>query len=663
MEINELASELEKLENLFKRGEKLQDGFKALCQSREEQNKDTCLSFSSNPDGICNKLYFDLATRLFNPKNPADLLEILLPSVKQVLVIHLRVDKTLVSESLEGLRQRPIFNTSWLNNDLKTLFKECVIAGDTLFEIPQMCSLNLALHRDLYKKLDAYPEIKEKLYLHNEKLEALNRDIILISDGGPTLKEALILLKEKFTIGGAAFTGDVINASPSAELEARNFMNYFDSFDSEIKARLLAIPEMNELIEELKSRECVETMKETIDKLLTATPPDFLLRPLLSKERSDEIQSKYHPKKPLTPSGIEKNATPPIALSQQLLNHITIQTLEELCILLISIPENNYPIFLNAVRLLKSVTTEIHSIFPILSPEKQKAFLSFLLQSKKPEFRNALIVCFSTIDLEGLTSMILAMPQENLLELLQAKDSNGQTALHYAADNQNPAVIAALIAAIPQENLLELLRVEDIYGWSALQHAASNSNSAVIAAFIAAIPQEHRAELLQATTTDGQTALHHAANNSNPAVIRALIATITACIPQKNLVELLQAKITYRYNNGVTALQHAASNLNPAVIAALIAAMIACIPKEKLLELLQAKDSNGLTALHYAAANPNPAVITAFMAAITAYIPKENLLEIVSGKDNNEETALDMAVRYSNSVIIELLLSILPEVD
>ena len=641
-EVNELASELDKLEDLFRRGENVEEGFKELCRLREEQNRESSLSFSNHPDGACNQLYFDLAMKLFKPHRPSDLLEVLLPTVKEILILDPSEDRLLFDKQIGGVRKESITHLTW-DGDLKTLFKDCVIAGGTLFDISQISSFNFALHTSLYQNLDKnYPAIREKLYSHNQVFESLMEEITLVLNGGPTLQEALLKLKESFIAGGASFTGNSQTASGRAEVQGVEFARYFALFTPEVQSTLKAIAEMESLLKGLENNECVEAMAGFITTILASQSKELLLRASLSADKEEEIKKKYGPQRALSLSGREKGMFPPTALSRALLQNIFISSLEELLDFLISIPADFYPLFLENSRLSTNVIGQMASIFPLLSPEKQNAFFLSLVRSPRDEFKVLFGRLLSEISDENLISILPQISLEKRLELLKVQDGNERTVLHRAANYSNPEVIKVLLEGVTREQRLEVMRIQDKDKRTALHLAASNSNPEVIKVLFEGVTRERRLELIKAQDRNGPSALHLAAMNSNPEVIKVLFEGVD---PEQRLeVMRIQDK------DKLTALHLAARDSNPEVIKVLLEG----VTREQRLELMlmRIQDEYKRTALHLAAMNSNPEGIKVLLEGVT----REQRLELLTVQDGDKHTALHLAARNSNPEVIKVLL-------
>ena len=187
-----------------------------------------------------------------------------------------------------------------------------------------------------------------------------------------------------------------------------------------------------------------------------------------------------------------------------------------------------------------------------------------------------------------------------------ARDEDGNTPLHFAGYNKNPAVITALVKAGAEIN------ARDKWGHTPLHKAANNNkNPAVIAALLKAGAD------VNAKDKDGETPLHEAADsNENPAVITALVKA--------------GADVNARDEIRETPLHDAAARTkNPAVITVLI--VNGADPN--------ARDGSGKTPLQIANKRyrPHPAYVAAFSdEAVAAFREKERKAKAAARKRRME---------------------------
>ncbi|KAI9889110.1 MAG: hypothetical protein M1814_005771 [Vezdaea aestivalis] len=176
--------------------------------------------------------------------------------------------------------------------------------------------------------------------------------------------------------------------------------------------------------------------------------------------------------------------------------------------------------------------------------------------------------------------LIIQLLLENGADI-EAKDKEGRTALHWAAENGHEAVIKLLLEKGAD------IEAKDGYGTTALHWAAGNGHEAVIKLLL-----EKGADI-EAEDGYGTTALHWAAENGHEAAIKLLL--------EKG------ADIEAEDGYGTTALHLAAENGHEAVIKLLL---------EKGADI-EAKDKERRTALHLAAGNGHEVVVKLLQSSLS----------------------------------------------
>jgi ankyrin repeat protein len=195
---------------------------------------------------------------------------------------------------------------------------------------------------------------------------------------------------------------------------------------------------------------------------------------------------------------------------------------------------------------------------------------------------------------------------------VKAKDSDGKTALHYAAASASRSAddpVRAFIRGGAD------VKAKDNDGKTALHHAAA---SAFRSAYVSVQTLIGGGADAKAKDNDGKTALHYAAASASTSAddqVRALIEH--------------GADVEAKDNDGKTALHYAAAS----------ASRSAYVSVQTLIEHgadVKAKDSDGKTALHYAAASASPSADDPVRALIEAGAD-------VEAKDEEGKTALHHA--------------------
>jgi ankyrin repeat protein len=116
--------------------------------------------------------------------------------------------------------------------------------------------------------------------------------------------------------------------------------------------------------------------------------------------------------------------------------------------------------------------------------------------------------------------------KQKILQVLQARDNEANTALHYAMGDR-PAMVRAVLEAFPKKERLAAIQAENSKRETPLHHAACHNNPAIIRMVLAVFPPDQKAMAVQLKDKSDQTPLHHAAAcNDNPSVIEALLEII-----------------------------------------------------------------------------------------------------------------------------------------
>ncbi len=259
-------------------------------------------------------------------------------------------------------------------------------------------------------------------------------------------------------------------------------------------------------------------------------------------------------------------------------------------------------------------------------------------------------------DVEKIDSILKLLTIEEQKELLDLKNNYGETPLHIAARNNNLNVLKKLF------NFGADVSTRDGNGWTALHYAAQTDNPVLIEF----LHKKNNSLINITSNKEKQTALHIACLNSNLEAV-------------KTLIELDQNIITATDSRGWTALHYAAQGGKSALIEFLhdkdknlinttsneanlkqTALHIACSNNNleavtKLVELgakITARDRNGWTVLHCAAQTGNSALIK--------FLNEKNkfLINTTSNKDDCERTALHIACSNNNLEAVETLIEL-----
>ena len=198
---------------------------------------------------------------------------------------------------------------------------------------------------------------------------------------------------------------------------------------------------------------------------------------------------------------------------------------------------------------------------------------------------------------------------------LEAKDNNDWTALHFAAYFGRTETVKILAQALIEVGA-KLEAKDNSYGWTALHIAATKGHSEIVKTLI-----DLGANLEAKDNSYGWTALHFAAQNGHTETVKALIAA--------------KANLEAKDNKEYTALHFAARNGNTETVEALI---------ERGAKL-EAKNNDDCTALHIAARNGHTETVKVLIAA------KAKL----DAKNNDGWTALHIAAHKRHQDVVNVL--------
>ncbi|KAF8536357.1 hypothetical protein BDD12DRAFT_663390, partial [Trichophaea hybrida] len=100
----------------------------------------------------------------------------------------------------------------------------------------------------------------------------------------------------------------------------------------------------------------------------------------------------------------------------------------------------------------------------------------------------------------------------------EATDNKARTALHYAALNGHESTVRMLVETLGADK-----EAKDTSGWTALHHAAFNGHESTVRLLVETLGADK-----EATDKIAQTALHHAASNGHDSTVHLLIETLGA---------------------------------------------------------------------------------------------------------------------------------------
>jgi hypothetical protein len=120
-------------------------------------------------------------------------------------------------------------------------------------------------------------------------------------------------------------------------------------------------------------------------------------------------------------------------------------------------------------------------------------------------------------NLESFVKWLPEIPEQDRLEAVKAKDSDGNSVLHSAA--RNPESLRAIFELLPEQDRREAVKATNRYGTTVL-HSAAARNPESLRAIFELLPEQARLEAVNAKDRSGNRVLHYAARN--PESLRAI---------------------------------------------------------------------------------------------------------------------------------------------
>ncbi|EDV20627.1 uncharacterized protein TRIADDRAFT_60865 [Trichoplax adhaerens] len=206
--------------------------------------------------------------------------------------------------------------------------------------------------------------------------------------------------------------------------------------------------------------------------------------------------------------------------------------------------------------------------------------------------------------------------QQAVSNLLQIRDNDGKTALHYAAESSNTKILEELITAIRPQKCMEL--EDTIAQEEEIQKIRGTRNGEKECMQGLRIDQRKLAESQQQAVinfllvqdNDGKTALHYAAESSNTKILEELI---TAIRPQK-CIELEDTIVQEEEIQKIKGTRNGEKECMQGL--RIDQRKLAESQQQAVSNLLQIRDNDGKTALHYAAESSNTKILEELITAI-----------------------------------------------
>lgn len=327
--------------------ESLCDQFKIRCKIRnqdclqsDEIDTDSphkvcnsCLSFSANPEGITNKIYFELAKLFSKQQTLGEIVQILMPQVTLLLIPKWDDGKLEFTE-------KPIAELSEIPADTN-IFTKFTMLPPYAMDMRTLASYSFDEHQSLYEFLEVhYPKLTARLYEHNRAYRTMHADIKAVLGKKETIREAIFNLILALRKGGERVTDNSDSATPEAWHAYNDFKKYVATLPKGHKTALNYLTNEDqtesfiETMAHLEANKCVEQASNQFESLLKDNPAgqDSILDipiPALTAKEQHAIRAKYAGNKeqigehkPLLAEGIDTTTTLPLTLLRSALENI-----------------------------------------------------------------------------------------------------------------------------------------------------------------------------------------------------------------------------------------------------------------------------------------------------------------------------------------------------
>lgn len=366
--------------------EDLKNYFKLFCLEREKSNQSTYLSYFALPQSACNLLYWNIALGLFQPKNLAEMIAILLPSLKSVLQVDVGLmprDRSTKQDKFERTRlnmtaQDCMSLLSGLPCEYANL-QYFIVDNNICLNVKSITHLSLTLHYQLYDLLTAYPCIKAKLYAHNNDWQHLQFNL----ENGIAPREAIRSLIFHLKRSGTKYTNNEFAASP-ALIAVANFRHYLNQLPQEFYEKLLALNHneysLAKVLSFLNQGGCVETAAARLEEILTDPGSQGMLNelPLANQQARQQMEEKYlqiNKGTGLSAMGFDSSVTLPSEIKKCVLADIELNTVSDFVDLVLYLPPHEYE-YLFAHAKLKNINPEcLAATMEMITPEQRDAFV------------------------------------------------------------------------------------------------------------------------------------------------------------------------------------------------------------------------------------------------------------------------------------------------
>lgn len=466
--MEELRVETLKLEKVFRGDqEKWHDEFSELCRLREQQNSGTYLSFTAIPESLCNRLYWNLASILYQPKSIIDMLAVLLPSIKSALTFQVADELLPKTETTSTLLQRAVYSleTKSLNELSKTscaltFFTEIVSDSKQVFPLPQIKRLPFSVHQQLFQLLDEHPVIKKHFYAHNDDFKELSEDLNQ-SVLSPNVE--ISNFANELSRAGTRYSG-VSVAAKSVLVPCARFSIYLDKLPTQFREALLATTTTDnktlaDVMKHLEKGDCVEIASQDLRKIQANKKNAELLAtlPVTNTAQQELIRKKY--RKPIVVSGFEHTKILPPLLKKQILANVIVNTVADYTDILLNLPIEEYADFFQGITVACDPALPINfaDALQMFNAQQREAFFDaiVLVKEKFGGISAILKLAIGVCDVHQFRKVFALIPDE--LKPATLKEEGNQLWLFDAVRSKNPEIVRQIMSLYSDDDILTLI--------------------------------------------------------------------------------------------------------------------------------------------------------------------------------------------------------------
>lgn len=595
--IEELRIEIQKLERLFLCDPKIwHDEFKELCKSREQQNNDTCLSFTAIPEGICNHLYWNLADILYKPKSIADMLAILLPSIQSTLIFQTADILLPKTEATSTLQQRTVYSlevkplNELVNFSYSPIFfTEIVSDSNLVFPLQQVRKLPFYVHQKLFELLDEHPIIKKHFYTHNDHFQELHQDL---DQNVASPNDEINKLVRELTRAGSRYSG-LTDAAQSVLIPCARFSMYLDKLPATFKENLLAVTTTNniklsDIIGHLENGSCVEEAARNLKSIQENKNNAEILAslPIITHADQKLTQKKYRKAIPI--NGFEHTKILPFVLKKQILTNVIISSTADYIDILLNLPTEEYADFFKEVQISCDpvLPVQLGSSLQMFSSQQLEAFLDALsyTSEKFGGILSILELAIGSANLASFRKLFNLLTTENQIPLLYKHKQC--SLIEMIVRDGTIAILETALESLPPEQRKTLIKSKTSYYVATPLHTALyNPDSEMFNKISSYYDSEELFEaMLNEKNHYSENIFHTLIRKGNLIQIKNTFDTLTA--EQKTIV----------LNSQNSRVLHLAAQISNSPI---LFYLLSCLPIDQLINSIVKTDNNNYPLLSF----------------------------------------------------------------